>query len=230
MSIKTQLLDYDVNRYPFPALVGECLRAERLDEIHQGVEYELLTRERDQSTEFHKRFYGIGEHFFAVYRQFLGDVVRPFIGEDVIYQRVPTFRVHLPNNVAVGEFHRDRDYSHGEGEANFWLPVTRAWDTNTVWIESDDGAGDFRPWPCDVGQVLIFDGVNLAHGNKQNTTGKTRVSFDFRLIPKSQFRPRRAKTVNTGLEFSLGGYFEELEPEPNAVPGYIAGFRSAPSR
>jgi hypothetical protein len=28
-----------------------------------------------------------------------------------LYQRIPTFRVQLPDNEAVGEFHRDSDYN-----------------------------------------------------------------------------------------------------------------------
>ena len=60
--------------------------------------------------------------------------------------------------------------------------------------------------------MLVFDGVNLAHGNKLNETGKTRVSFDFRVIARSQYRPRHdAQSVNTGARFEIGGYFEELD-------------------
>jgi hypothetical protein len=213
LAMETKTLDYEVDKYPFPEVIRSWLGVERLEDIHEGVDYEVFTRETDQSTEFHRRLYEIGDDFYDVYRRFLVDVARPFFGEDLIYQRIPSFRIHLPGNVAVGEFHRDRDYSHGEGEINFWLPVSRAWDTNSVWIETSEGASDFQPYDVEVGQVLVFDGVNLAHGNKLNETGKTRVSFDFRVIPKSQYRPRHeAQSVNTGVRFEIGGYFEELQP------------------
>jgi ectoine hydroxylase-related dioxygenase (phytanoyl-CoA dioxygenase family) len=213
MAIETTVLKYDVGLFPFPRLIEGYLGTNRLDSIHEGSSHELLTREKDQSTEFHRTYYDrFGEDFELVYRRFLTEVVRPFFREDLVYQRIPTFRVQLPGNVAVGEFHRDRDYSHGEGEVNFWLPVTRAWGTNAVWIESAEGAEDFRPYPVEVGQVLVFDGVNLAHGNKENETGKTRVSFDFRVIPRSKYRPRTDTSVNTGVKFEIGGYFAELEP------------------
>ena len=93
---------------------------------------------------------------------------------------------------------------------NLWLPFTRAWDTNTVWIESEEGTGDLRPYACDVGQILVFDGVNLLHGNVQNETDKTRVSVDFRVIPASQYVARPATTINSKMEFSVGGYFADL--------------------
>lgn len=218
MAIETTILNYEVDRYPFLAIIQGYLGADRLDEIHEGTNHELLTREKDQSTEFHQAYYErFGEDFERIYKRLLGEVVWPFIGEDLVYQRIPTFRVHLPGNIAVGEFHRDRDYSHGEGEINFWLPVTRAWDTNAVWIESSEGAEDFRPYTVEVGQVLVFDGVNLAHGNKTNETGKTRVSFDFRVIPRSQYKPRTNVSVNTGVKFEIGGYFAELGPEAMAL-------------
>jgi len=216
--METTLLDYDVERYPFLAVIQRYLGTDRLDVIHEGVDYELFTRESDQSTDFHRRFYdSLDQEFNDVYRRFLEEIVRPFIGEDLVFQRIPTFRVHLPDNVAVGEFHRDRDYAHGEGEINFWLPLTRAWDTNAVWIESEEGAQDFRSYEVDIGQVLVFDGVNLAHGNKVNTTGKTRVSFDFRIIPRSQYRPSTRVSINTGTTFALGGYFDELVVESAGV-------------
>ena len=209
-SIKTNLIDFDLDQYPLPELVRQQLGVAQLDEIHSIADYPLLTRENDQKTVFHERFYAIGDEFFEVYRRLLVDVVQPLFGENLIYQRVPTFRVHLPNNVAVGEMHRDRDYSHGHGEVNLWLPFTPAWDTNTVWIESAEGSGDLEPYACGVGQMLMFDGVNLLHGNVQNTTGKTRVSADFRVIPESQYVPRDAVTINTKLDFVVGGYFADL--------------------
>jgi len=208
--MKTMRLEYDPQRYPFAVPMQAALGIDRLDELHQGSEYPLLSRHEDQSTQFHAALYDLGPDFYDIYIRFLTEVVQPFIGEDIIYQRVPTFRVHLPGNVAVGEFHRDSDYAHGPGEINFWLPVTRAWATNTVWIESEEGAEDFEPHECEIGEVLIFDGVRLKHGNRVNATGKTRVSFDFRIVPRSRFRPSENVSINTNLKFDLGGYFDAL--------------------
>jgi ectoine hydroxylase-related dioxygenase (phytanoyl-CoA dioxygenase family) len=209
-SLQTALVDYDVERYPLPEIVRRQLGVEQLDEIHASADYPLLTRENDQKTEFHQRFYSIGDEFFDVYHRLLVEVVQPIFGENLIYQRVPTVRVHLPDNVAVGEVHRDRDYSHGQGEVNLWLPFTNAWETNTVWIESAEGSDDLRPYACNVGQMLMFDGVNLLHGNVRNETGKTRVSVDFRVIPESQYVARPATTINSKMEFAVGGYFADL--------------------
>ena len=37
-----------------------------------------------------------------------------------------------------------------------------------------------------AGEFARFNGASLQHGAKVNTTGKTRVSFDFRIIPSAQ--------------------------------------------
>jgi hypothetical protein len=55
----------------------------------------------------------------------------------------------------------------------------------------------------------------LKHGNKINTTKKTRVSFDFRVIPKSEYRPSSHNSVNTGLKFKIGEYYDFIETEEN---------------
>jgi ectoine hydroxylase-related dioxygenase (phytanoyl-CoA dioxygenase family) len=55
--------------------------------------------------------------------------------------------------------------------------------------------------------VLVFDGANLKHGNYVNRTGSTRVSFDFRVIPRSRYVDSDRTSVNTGVPFKVGGYF-----------------------
>jgi hypothetical protein len=130
----TSVVPYESSAFPFAEVVGRHLNVHDLSRSHELVEYALFKRETDQQTIFHKRFYGIDEHFFNVYRRFVKQVAEPYVGEEVVYQRVPTFRVHLPDNLGVGEFHRDRDYNHQTSEINFWLPLTNAWESNSIYI------------------------------------------------------------------------------------------------
>jgi hypothetical protein len=203
----TCVIRYDLGEYAFAAVVADHLNVRDLSRCHELVEYALFTRETDQRTVFHRRFYGIGNRFFEIYGRFVKRVAEPFIGEPVVYQRIPTFRVHLPENVGVGEFHRDRDYNHQPSEINFWLPLTDAWDSNSIYIESAEGREDYQPQAVRYGEVLVFDGANLKHGNHVNRTGCTRVSFDFRVIPKSRYVDSDRTSVNTNVPFKVGGYF-----------------------
>jgi len=117
--------------------------------------------------------------------------------------------VHLPNNVAVGQKHRDSDYHHAEHEINFWVPLTKVWDTNSLFLESEPNKGDFHSLhPMQFGQIFRFWGNQCYHYNELNQTGHTRVSFDLRIIPHSRFRPVDGVAVKSGLKFDIGGYYE----------------------
>lgn len=214
---------YDTSRFPFAEIVAAHLNVRDLARLHEIADYPTFTRATDQRTAFHRRFYQIGETFFEVYHRFLRDVAaHAFGGAGLIHQRIPTFRVHLPNNLGVGEFHRDSDYAHPRTERNFWLPLTDAWGTNTIWIESEPGAGDYAPRAVRYGEVLLFDGGSLKHGNRINDTCHTRVSFDFRVIPKSDYAPSDGASINTNMRFEVGGYYEDLADysggAPNSTP------------
>ena len=84
-----------------------------------------------------------------LYDKFILNVIRPLYGEDIVYQKIPTFRLHFPGNIAVGEYHKDKWYRdkkwHEEVcELNFYLPFTKAYGTNTIWVESEEDEGDFQ--------------------------------------------------------------------------------------
>ena len=149
-----------------------------------------------------------------LYSKFIHDVIRPLYNEKIIYQSIPTFRVCYPNNIAVGEFHKDkyyrnRDWAEKVNELNYFLPITDAYDTNTIWVESEEDKGDYTAMNCSYGEVVQWDGSNLTHGNYINKTGKCRISMDFRVIKKSKYIDSDHKTINTKVKFGIGGYYKE---------------------
>ena len=98
----------------------------------------------------------------------------PYGEEKVVFQTRPTFRVCLPNNVAVGQKHRDFDYQHPEGEINFWVPFTRAWESNALYVESEPDKGDFHPpHAMEFGEIFRFWGNKCWHYNLPNDTGES---------------------------------------------------------
>lgn len=199
---------YDQSLFPFSTaardLFGVAHDLSLLREVHP-----LFDRARDQSTDLHQRFYARWEDSWLaeLYRRFIELWIEPLFGEPVVFQRVPTFRVHLPGNVAVGTVHRDFEFGHRSPELNFWLPFTSARASSSVHIELE---GQLTPFPVEEGEVLVFDGVNLRHGNVVNETGATRLSIDFRCMPAARFIPRAASTVNGVMTFQLGSYFDRL--------------------
>jgi hypothetical protein len=66
------------------------------------------------------------------------------------------------------------------------------------------------PLPVRFGQVLVIDTVSRNHGNCANMTGQTRVSLDFRVLPRELLEENtRRESLNTKTPFRLGGYWSE---------------------
>ena len=112
-------ITYDIENYLFRDIVSQwffnrgILPYFGLPSLHSERDYELFDREHDQSTIWHKCFYEMireDKSFDDSYTDFLHDIIKPRFGEEIVYQKIPTFRVHLPNNVSVGEFHKDKHY------------------------------------------------------------------------------------------------------------------------
>ena len=94
-------------------------------------------------------------------------------------------------------------------ELNYFLPITDAFYTNTIWAESEEDKGDYSPMNCKYGEIIQWDGSNLMHGNKINKTGKCRISVDFRVIKQSKYIESDHETINTKTKFGIGGYYKE---------------------
>jgi len=210
---------YDKEKYNFRKIVEKILEVKSLNAIHlesNFPNYDLFPREEDQSTIYHKRFYHSNKGFLKIYDLFVKDYIRPRFNEPIIYQKIPTFRLHFPNNVAVGEWHKDKKYRDSAWaekvrELNYYLPLTRAFGSNTIWVEVHEDERDFVPMEAKYGEVYEWNGSDLTHGNKQNVTDFTRVSIDFRVIPESRYIDSGHLTINTKLPFSIGGYYKECK-------------------
>ena len=217
-------ITYDIMTYQFLDIVDcwfeqeSILPISGLSNLHYHKTYDLFDRKHDQTTIWHKCFYKMirkDSSFDDIYKIFLEDKIKPRFNEEIVYQKIPTFRVHLPGNVSVGEFHKDKHYRNQEWankvqELNYFLPLTKAYGTNTIWVETEEDLGDFQEIRANIGDCIEWSATKLTHGNKQNITSITRVSFDFRVIPKSRYIDSNHLTINTKIPFSIGGYYGVL--------------------
>lgn len=192
--MKTEIFNYNLQEYNFTKIIEDFLEVEDLSEIaivdKKTVEKGNSLYKNMEQTEHYRKLYEAlnsekGTVFYETYRKFIQEVIRPQYDEPILYQEKPTHRILFKNVEGVSRFHRDSDYGHNDAEINYILPQTLAFDTNTLWIESEVGKEDFKPVEMKPGQVARFKGVSLMHGAKINQTKKTRVSFDFRVIPLS---------------------------------------------
>jgi len=183
--------------------------------------FDNLDSSNESKTEYHSAFYKRLNHdgpfswteIIDAYHGILREVVSPLVNKEFIYQTFPSFRVHVPNYKATYKWHYDSDidHRHPDGEINFQIPLTVMYGTSATWCESVPGLGDYKPMNCHPGQLVCFNGNKLTHGNKINETGLTRVSLDFRILPRDKYFPERNLTsVTKGTDFKVGGYYSEF--------------------
>ena len=213
-----KIVQYDTKKYNFSGMVQSLFDCD-LSDLDSQEQKTNLTLGNDTKTEFHKVFYKrIDEgwpEFMDTYHFFLKEVIHPMFEDDtLIYQKFPGIRFNRPGAKAVYKWHSDgdADHKHPLGEINIFLPLTRCFDTNAMWHESVPGMGDWTPLEIDNGQFLIGYLNQCRHGNKINETGKTRVSFDFRVIPGFAYDEENApESCTTKQKFIVGEYYEKIE-------------------
>ena len=217
--------NYDAEKYNF------CKETEKFFDVNVGELNQLHIKREDllppqelnfgneTKTEFHKLFYknlnsNKGESIKNTYHNFIKDIIAPIFGRTFLYQKFPSFRVHIPNDKAIHKWHYDSDddHKHPDWEINFQVAMTNMFDSNATWIESVPGIKDFQPMELKVGQFSIFNGNKLTHGNKPNVTNKTRVSMDFRVLPLDRYDASKSlESVTSNRKFTIGGYYNLYE-------------------
>ena len=177
--------------------------------------------ENDTSTDFHKMYYNSPYYneIIEIYNKFIKDCIVPlFKDTTLMVQKEPSFRIHLPNNTALGKrsdqesderigLHCDSWYNHPEEEINFILTITGQEDTNSCYIETQPKSNNFFPLKIQKGEFISFYGNKCLHYNMLNKTGKTRISLDFRVIPGSIYKDSLDESIHSKRKFIIGEYY-----------------------
>ena len=211
-NLSVTTLAYDAGRYPFDRIIKKYLAGADLTRLRAGVApttpqdslYKLMERSAAFGRLYEQLAGPAGERFYGLYRDFVREVVYPLFDEPILYQTRPSHRILFADNPGASRFHRDRDYGHNPREVNFQVAQTPVYATNAMWIERTEGAADYQPAEIGPGRCLVFDGANLAHGARVNTTGRSRVTFDFRVL--------RVRDAELGLASRLPDTDEEGNP------------------
>jgi sporadic carbohydrate cluster protein (TIGR04323 family) len=199
------VIEFDESKYPFGSLFLERVRStlpatsglEDLSLLHDVVGpssinaiYDglyALTRERP---------------FRALYQRLVQENIAGLFDSPFHFQRVPGIRIHTPNSRTV-QYHSDYWYGHGPEVVNFWMPITRSFGTNALFVATlEDSLTEIdtivaqklrqpeiderlqaicKPVELQLGGIKVFN-AQTAHGSLPNTTGRTRISVDFRIL------------------------------------------------
>lgn len=130
--------------------------------------------------------------FVETYTKMVVEQVLPALGLaagegeelEAVVQATPVLRVVMPSAHFATKPHRDYDYGHPVEELNYWVPLTPVEDSNSLYAETFPDTGDFKAFGGDVGDMFRWWGNMCNHYAKPNVTGVTRVSLDFRLVPR----------------------------------------------
>lgn len=223
---------FSTDKFPFQETMKKVLEYDGdLTQIHTCIpgatEWEQITFQNDTSTDFHKKYYKspFYQEMILLYHRFLKEWLLPQLEEDeYIVQKEPSFRIHIPKNTALGKrgdetdtemigLHCDSDYNHPSTEMNYMLTITGQSETNSCYTESEPGKGDFHPIVLAYGEVFRFYGNKCRHFNKKNTSQRTRISFDFRIIPASQYQEIQSVAIHSGRKFVIGEYYMRMKKE-----------------
>ena len=204
--METSIFNYNLEKFNFTNIILDYLGVDDLSTLEVSLKDKFYASENSlyknmEHSPCYQQLYRClnseaGNRFYDAYRRFILEVIRPQYNEPILYQQKPTHRILFLNTPGVSRFHRDRDYGHHLSEINYFVPQTNAYQTNTVWIESKEGLEDYTPLEVEPGQFVRFNGASLKHGAKLNETGKSRVSFDFRVIPVSKSPEKITNTSN----------------------------------
>ena len=188
-----------------------------------------------------------------VYKKLIIFIAKKQNLKDFFVQKVPTIRIHLIGR-GITSFHCDSWYGHHVNAWSFWIPLTKVFDSNSLWIFKNKQQNDISYYtnyfnkkklslvqiddyfskntePCslNVSQGLAFNG-NEIHGTVINNTTKSRISFDFRIAEKIEHLA--TKPMSNYWNFKNGKFTEEnneISSIPN-VATYSTFLENVPSK
>lgn len=223
---------YDTSAFPFRETLKRIFNIEGdLSQTHalipSATSLDVFKQREAVKTQFHEIYYQspLYPEWRDMYYRFLREVVFPTYPSDVrefVVQKDPSFRIDLPNNTSIGirdgemfnreqiGLHCDYDFGHPPGEINYILPFTEMYGENSVYVESTPEAGDFSPITMSYGTYFRFWGNKCRHFNRINTTGVSRLSYDFRVMPLSEYDGTSDAISYHNRKFVIGDYYIQM--------------------
>ena len=144
------------------------------------------------------------------------------LGPDILIQSKINLSIQLPNdpNSTLG-MHSDCGSGDTPFQINLWIPITDAFDTNSMFVFNNKKSLQFINKTKKIkfkkedfvnikfGQILLFN-PSVIHGNTKNKTKSSRISLNVRL--KSLFSPDALKDQS---DRKIGTYYKILNLHEN---------------
>lgn len=206
--LHTKTFEYKPSDYPFKEALEKIFGVE-LKDIHRYLgQFDRFERKNDQLTLAHKVFYSsYREKIMPIYVSFIKHFIADIVRSKFYYQLIPTFRIGLPGNTFVGEYHKDSKYHHQAYEINFNLGLANYMGKAALRVQEKPDVDNYILLECPYGKVFSFDHIDCVHGSDPNESNDSMVSFDFRLALKDLYFETNARSINLRTKFTPGSYF-----------------------
>ncbi len=204
----------------------ETLECDKLENIHQKISIENINKKRincfreiNKIKDWEKRFFSISS-----------SKISNLLGPDISIQSKLNLSIQMPRDFSsILNLHTDALSGQSVFEIVLWLPLTRAFETNSMYIFSREKTNQIlnqlqnsetigmnklyekykehaNYLKLNFGECLIFS-PTLFHGNTLNQTNITRVSINCR------FKNLFSHEPNNG-ERRLGSFYKVLNISP----------------
>lgn len=234
-------LNYDLNKFNWPALILEIIKSEypKVESL-ESIHLVLDSHEIPRVTKLVQDSF-LTEKMSALIDDFAQEYIRPLIGgANYLIKRQPTLNLVIPNQSKLGRrlpFHQGIFYDNGRGQGTIWMPLTRCFESNSMWImdlensraltkkviDNKWSVEEFEkeclkysyPVTLEPGQAHLF-GQEHIHGNVENTTDITRLAIDWHVLVEGEEYHRRYP----GAFFRLPGDYV-MTQTPDTTKSYI---------
>ncbi|WP_205412609.1 hypothetical protein [Janthinobacterium lividum] len=185
----SSIFAYDVARWNLRALVEEFFDTDALETLHLDSRWNPQDSGHKLPNHFVTRNCwnvskalreAVIDHSMPIIQSLVFDHIAAFAGPIRSCQPEAMMRVNFHGSRAILRFHRDVEYGQRPNVVNIWLPVTRVFGSNSMYVESAPGLCDFKPVELEYGEAFMFYGTEMVHGTLDNQSGGTRISYDFR--------------------------------------------------
>ncbi|HYD37240.1 MAG TPA: StrG-like protein, partial [Allosphingosinicella sp.] len=137
---------YDTERWNFRRLVADFFGTDDLENLHRTGHFNPRRPGKKNSLDVGKALReGVVPTAAPMLHDLIHQVIARFIGPVKSCQPVPMARVNFHGSNAILRFHTDREYGQTPDLINLWLPVTRVWGSNSMYVESASGSCEFEP-------------------------------------------------------------------------------------
>lgn len=194
--------------------LDKLFETDKITERDKDYHRQIQTWETDRQSLFIKDYHEYVdnmEEFDKTYKAFINENIMPLYPEEtrLIIQKTPNIRFSFPNVSALGRdkndpenmigLHKDSDFGHSIYEMNYIIPITRMFSTNSIYYENESKT-NYENLDLETSEFCEIYLNQINHCNKKNETGKTRISFDIRIIPESKYMENYESFKNTKFD------------------------------